>query len=916
VSKKRVLVGGFLGLGLLLAIAAGLILYSPARAVAGQAVACEGEVVVSGNVWIDFNTTPPAYIGDTALLPYFSWDKPGGSTADKWKAIFNLGDQKLLVKDGATITVVDVPATSNNRRSPGIVVYACALTIEGDTDHNGTPGRILVDSVNQAAGDILIQVQADIKVGGNIRNEVVGTNGTPGNITLVSCSGNITVDSTGVIETIGIDPGGSDINILTCCVTDEGNIVINGLVDASYRGAKASTINIVSFGGKVTIDGNNLLYVEAGTQRPVTSGVTVRSRRDPLGGTINIQAMSDITVYGNTILDPAHPNLGAVAGNKMATSGQGNGGDLNVVSLEGRILASDRAFDFANRFNQLATIDLSAKGDIKLSSNQNYWIPVVSTRDGSDGKGGTNTLRSYSESILIGINAQVLADGMTDGVNLLTSCKGVSNAGTVDPADLVPGDDSGVCSPEAPEPLFENCADFAKYGVTQCPCGPPPTCPTCDDPMQIVVVDQNVTVDLNPATPTYVGDPDLQPYFSWDKSGPTVDTWKAIFDVGTKKLLVKKGATITVAQGPGEGGSTNRRSPGIVILSTCELEIEDGGAVVVQSQNKPAGDIFIRVDGTVKIDGTVRDEVTGTNGMPGDITIVTKCKDINVGPTGRILDLGVDPGGRDINLVTTCDGDIVVNGLVMAYAHAHGADQSEATRPDIRVVAYNGSVTINANSLEPLLDESSFPIGSTRYDLFGGLLSWVRDNNAPGSIKVQALNDITVKGHGNDPTPPVKTSFAAIAVVAGSSTPQGGTIDVRSLEGSIFGNDRAFQVYRGGINALIRLWAEANVTLNRPGANDTFNPVVDVKYGPGGTRGGTNDVRAFSGGITVGPNAQVLANGSTVANNGTNNFTYCTTLTNNGTVNPAPVVKQDCTPPAPEALFTNWLIDFLIQLVC
>ena len=918
--KKRIFrVGVFLGLAFLLAIAAGLILYSPGKAVADEPVTCAGEVVVYGNVWVDFNSTPPLYTGDAALLPYFSWDKSGGSTADKWKAIFDLGNQKLLVKDGATITVVDVPSTSksNNRRSPGIVVYACALEIEGDTDQNGTPGRIVVDSVNQPAGDILIQVQADIKVGGHIRNEVIGTNGIPGNITLVSCSGDITVDSMGRIETIGVDPGGSDINILTCCVTDRGDIVINGLVDASYKAAKASTINIVSFGGAVTIDGNNWIYKEG--SYPVYSGVSVRSKRDPLGGRINIQAMDDITVLGYTLLNNSNPYLGAVRGNRKATNGQGNGGDLNVVSVGGKIVAFNRAFDFANRFNQLATIDLLAKDDIALSST-NYVIAVVSTQ-GSGGRGGKNTLRSYSESIIIGVNAQVLADGTAvNGANLLTSCAGVTNNGTVKPADLVPGDDSGVCSPVAPVPLFESCADFAEFGVIECPCGQPPTCPTCDDPIEIVVVDQNVTVDFNFNPPQYTGDLDLLPYFSYDKSGSTADTWKAIFDLGSKKLLVQDNATITVAKVPPT--SNNQLSPGIEIKSTCEVEVEgdlDGngtpGQIVVESLNQPAGDIFIQVDGNVKIDGTVRNEVTGTNGMPGDITIATKCDDINVGPTGRILDLGVDPGGRDINLVTTCDGDIVINGLVMAFAHAHVAeDQTEATRPDIRVVAYNGSVTINGNSAEPFLDEYSVKGGL--YDIWPGLLSWVRDNSAPGSIKVQALNDITVNGHGDDLTAPIRTSFAAVAAVTTASTPQGGVVDVRSLQGSITGNNRAFQVYRGTSvhPTLIRLWAAENISLNRPGADSTFNPVVDVRsYGSGIAAGGTNDIRAYSKGITIGTNALVSATGLP---NGANLLTSCTGVTNNGTVDPAPVVNQDCTVPAPEALFKNWLTDFLIQFIC
>jgi hypothetical protein len=918
VSKKRIVgVGGFLGLAFLLAIAAGLIFYGPGKAVAQESVACEGTVVVNGDVWIDFNQANPAnyYQGpDMVLKPYFSYDKSGGATADKWKAIFDLGDQKLVVKDGATITVVAVPNVGNNRYSPGIVIYACALDIEQDINHDGEPGRILVLSYNKTAGDILIQVKNDMNVWGTVHDEVAGTNGRPGNITLVSCSGTITIGDTGRVETVGIDEGGSDINILTCCPTDKGDIVIDGLVDASYKGVKASTINIVSFGGAVTIDGNNLIYNEG--PYPVYSGVSVRSKRDPLGGKINIQAMDDIIVRGYTELNNTNPYLGAVRGNRKATSGQGNGGNLRVVSVEGKIEAYDRAFDFANRFNQLATIDLSAKGDIALSSTH-YVIAVVSTQgSGGGGIGGKNRLRSYSEGIIIGVNAQMLADGTAvNGTNLLTSCAGVANSGLVKPADSVPGDDSGVCSSEAPDPLFDSCEDFAQYGVKICECGQIPTCPTCDNPIVSVVVNQNVTVDFsNP--PTYSVPGYLLPYFTADVSGgATPDKWVAIFDFGTKKLVVKDNYTITVKKMP-------TGTPGIAIRSTCEVEVEgdlDGngtpGQIVVESSNKDAGDILIRVDGSITINGRVRDEVIGTLGMPGNITIATKCGDITVGPKGEVLDLGIDPGGRDINIVTTCDGDIVINGLVMAFAHGHGADQSEATRPDIRVVAYNGSVTINGNSAEPFWDEYS--VGGGRYDIYPGLLSWIRDNAAPGSVTVQALNDITVTGHGDDPTTPARTSFAAIAVVTTASTPQGGVVDVRSLQGKITGNNRAFQVYRatGARPTLINLGAAMDITLNRPGANNTFNPVVDVRsYGTGMASGGTNEIRSYSKGITIGTNAWVLATGSP---NGANHFTSCTGVINNGTVNPPPVVATNCIPLAPVGLFTNWLVDFsLIQFIC
>lgn len=41
-----------------------------------------------------------------------------------------------------------------------------------------------------------------------------------------------------------------------------------------------------------------------------------------------------------------------------------------------------------------------------------------------------------------------------DGENLLTSCTGVTNLGTVAPPAVNPTDDSGVCAPAAPEPVY------------------------------------------------------------------------------------------------------------------------------------------------------------------------------------------------------------------------------------------------------------------------------------------------------------------------------------------------------------------------------------------------------------------------------------------------------------------------------
>jgi uncharacterized repeat protein (TIGR01451 family) len=426
-------------------------------------------VVVNQNVTVDFNPATPTCTGDPDLCAFFTFDK-SGPTPDTWKAIFDVGARTVLVTNGATITTAqvitsyDVPQ-DNNRRAPGIVIRStCELQIDQGS-------AVKVASLNRPAGEIVLQVDGPITINGTVSNSVSGTNGVPGEITIASCCGDIVTGPQSQITTFGVDHGGSDINLLTCldarCAS--GNITINGLVDASYKGVHASTINVISLDGAVTIDGNNFLGTEAGTKRPITSGVTVRSRRDPLPGTINIQAQNDITVLGNRILSKLHPNTGAVAVKTASSSPKG--GRIDVRSIGGGITASDRAFDDANRYDASAVINLAAQGDIDLSVSgsvndgaANNSKAVVSTQAGKNGTGGQNLLRAFSGGIGIGANAQVLADfsanPASNGTNLLTSCLGVTNNGTVKPPDLNLADDAGVCAPTAPTPLVTDCSQF------------------------------------------------------------------------------------------------------------------------------------------------------------------------------------------------------------------------------------------------------------------------------------------------------------------------------------------------------------------------------------------------------------------------------------------------------------------------
>src|SRR5262249_8925221 len=273
-----------------------------------------------------------------------------------------------------------------------------------------------------------------------------------------------------------------------------------------------------------------------------------------------------------------------------------------------------------------------------------------------------------------------------------------------------------------------------------------------------------------------VGDSDLCSLFSFDKSGPTPATWFAFFDLGSRPLQVLAGATITTSQ----VGSGNKNSaPGIRISTTCTIEVQAGAAISVASMNQPAGDILLHADGQVVINGTISNSVDGGNGLPGDITISTCCGGIATGLGSLIQTSGSGPGGSDISLVACCSGgNIDLSGLVMARARVTG----NGARPNVRGLAFSGSVTVPADTTPPQLDE--FVDSGTTYDIFPGLLSWVT-GPSPGSVQIQADGNVSVFGHGDDSTAPIRQSFAAVAAGSAAASSTGGLVDVRSIHGAI-----------------------------------------------------------------------------------------------------------------------------------
>jgi hypothetical protein len=192
-------------------------------------------------------------------------------------------------------------------------------------------------------------------------------------------------------------------------------------------------------------------------------------------GDINIQAggtppNGNVTVFGNTILNRNRLQFGAVAVKANNTNGLGGDGDIKVVSTNGGIRASDRAFDFDGRFNGLNVITLSAMNNIALGVTASIndgaadnSKAVVSSQGGVGGMGGTNNLGSETGQVIVGANAQVRANapGGADGKNVLQGClaPGVIRTGTVVPLDVLVDDMS--CPPVTP--LFTNCGEFGLF---------------------------------------------------------------------------------------------------------------------------------------------------------------------------------------------------------------------------------------------------------------------------------------------------------------------------------------------------------------------------------------------------------------------------------------------------------------------
>ena len=769
-------------------------------------------------------------------------------------------------------------------------------------------GAKIMTDARCPAGEIELQApNGTITVNGLISSES-GNSGTgavqrPGGgpITLISgCD--LTIGSMGIVRSKGRDPGADLVHLEGGC-----DVLILGLVESTGQGhgVPNSPPNHCSTTNRPDKPTNSTACVEvwAGDTLVVNAlggnNGEINTDTAQNGGHeitwIDLFSKNNISIIGDT--NGAY----AVHANEFVTNA--DGGIINVKSVQGSVTT----FGFAVQANALngggsgGIITIEAGGVGAPAGTVDFGTSFIEARGSTIGgtpDGGMISGRSFLGALLGAAGGQLDAGGGNpmNGSVVLQSCVGTAYGGVAVPGAVVNPND---CAGSVTLPAY--------VILPTCFCGdnPPPTgdCPKCEldgngQPVQ-VVVDENVVIDFNSPIPVCVGDVDLCAFFTYDISGSTADTWKAIFDLGAKQLVVKPGVIITTGQVPPTGNS-NRLAPGLEIRTSCKILMEDGSVVLVESHNGKAGTITISADGEIVLNGEITNRVTGTIGLPGDIDISNCCQNIVTGPNSLIQTIGVDKGGSDITIASCCkNGDVILNGLVLARAKAHAVG---APKPDIRVVAFQGSVHINTNSAEPFFDEYQY--GGIKYDIWPGLLSWVTHHSVPGTVSVQAFQDVNMYGHGDDATGPVRRSFAAVAAGTGTSNSHGGTIDIRAINGDIAGHDRAVESFgKDNSGATIRLWAGQNIDLMRLGANNSFSPVVDSA---GSKKGGTHDIRAFQGSITIGADTILDASGLIF---GSNLLVSCAGIINNGMVNPLDTILGDdsgvCGDMSPVVLFTD-----------
>jgi hypothetical protein len=426
---------------------------------------------------------------DDLCLYFQGIDKSGGATADKWVAQFDLGGKKLVIAPGVTVhTGLSTGPQHDRVPKAGIAIQT---TCQIDVQAAGSQiGRIFIDTKLGPVGGIQLAARGEINIDGHVIAQTRDSN-FPGDVTVATCCDEIHVGPKGRVAAIALNGqsqtpstnGGGDVNLLACC--EGGNIVIDGLVMAQAAEVQRPTglgplpdVRILAVGGSVTINtqsnGNNPApgyanYVpDSNVARTynIFPGVLSWVSLDNTPGTVTIQATGDVTIngHGKPAGGTSYAGVAAGSAGKLAPNTNPAGGDIEIRSLNGQVIGTDRALQSFGNLNGSATINVLSRG------NQSYtkvgaaagFGPVVSSA-GTGSNGGDHLLRSFDGSIAITNNPAapvlpIIAAG-SGGSNTITADDGVTgnNATNVSPDDA-DGDDN-VPTAAGPDPIWDNCAE-------------------------------------------------------------------------------------------------------------------------------------------------------------------------------------------------------------------------------------------------------------------------------------------------------------------------------------------------------------------------------------------------------------------------------------------------------------------------
>src|SRR3989338_9491272 len=175
-----------------------------------------------------------------------------------------------------------------------------------------------------------------------------------------------------LIQNIGIDRGGGDITIASCC---GGDVVLNGLVLARAKahstGAPKPDIYIAAFGGDVVVNANTAEpffdeYNPFGTKYDIFPGVLSFVTHSDKPGRVSIQALGNVEVYGHGD-DTTPPVRKSFAGVAAGTGTSNPRGCVVDVRAGGDVIGTDRAFESSGNDNAIGGIKLWAGGDVNLA---------------------------------------------------------------------------------------------------------------------------------------------------------------------------------------------------------------------------------------------------------------------------------------------------------------------------------------------------------------------------------------------------------------------------------------------------------------------------------------------------------------------------------------------------------------------